>query len=168
MWANQGVAGNTFKHQMFKHVHMFKRIPRDCRPNSVRSCAHWIRLNMFAANPTSYVWPCQKSTERDMITIVMMIISITASPSSSNHHYHGDPLEPLLQSLWSSGANLPVYRLPATSLHPSTSYACHTGSTNEDKWKLINHLTYLFRGGDGFDPLWREVERVVHSIPYED
>ena len=29
---------------------------------------------------------------------------------------------------------------------------------HEEKWKLINHSTYLFRGGGGFDPLWREVE----------
>ena len=28
----------------------------------------------------------------------------------------------------------------------------------EEKWKLINHSTYLFSGGGGFDPLSREVE----------
>jgi len=29
---------------------------------------------------------------------------------------------------------------------------------HEDKWKLINHSTYLFRGVGGVDPLGREVE----------
>ena len=29
---------------------------------------------------------------------------------------------------------------------------------HEEKWKLINHSTYLFRGGGEFDPLWREVD----------
>ena len=34
---------------------------------------------------------------------------------------------------------------------------------HEDKWQLINDSTYLFRGGVGFDPLWRKCKLINHS-----
>ena len=78
------------------------------------------------SNKRSTLQTLRLTTECDMITIVIKIISITIIIIMmiiiiSYHLYHGDPDEPFLQSLWGNGANLFIDFPLHVVCFPSTS-----------------------------------------------